>query len=147
VCYHQPVLCDLELPAPGHLCDVTVDHPRWSIVKRRSDGSVDFVSPLPCPYNYGSIAGWRSGDGDELDAVVLGPRLPAGTRLQVAAVGVIGFLDIGVHDPKVICSAAALTPAQRAGLVVFFRSYAGFKVLLARARGQAGATRYLGWLR
>ena len=42
---------------------------------------------------------------------------------------------------------AALTPAQRAGLVVFFRSYAGFKVLLARARGQAGATRYLGWLR
>lgn len=139
--------CDLELPAPGDLCDVTVDHPRWSMIKRRSNGEVDFVSPVPCPYNYGSIAGLRSGDGDLLDAVVLGPRLPAGTRLQVPAAAVIGFLDVGVHDPKVICSAAPLTAAQRTGLAMFFRTYAGFKILLAQARRQTGATRYLGWLR
>lgn len=146
-CYDRTVIHEFELPAPGHLCEVVVDHPRWSVVKRRSDGSVDFVSPLPCPYNYGSITGWRSGDGDELDAVVLGPRLAAGSRVRVAAVAVVGFLDAGVHDPKVICSAAGLTAAQRAGLALFFRGYAGFKATLARARGQTAATRYLGWLR
>lgn len=138
---------DLELPAPGELCDVIVDHPRWSVIKRRSDGSVDFVAPVPCPYNYGSISGWRSGDGDELDAVVLGPRVAAGTRVRLAAVAVVGFLDGGVHDPKVICSAAGLTPGQRTRLELFFRSYAGFKGALARARGRSGETRYLGWLR
>lgn len=138
---------ELLLPAPGDLCDVVVDHPRWSLIKRRSDGSVDFVSPVPCPYNYGSISGWRSGDGDELDAVVLGPRLAAGTRLRVAAVAVVGFLDGGLHDPKVICSAAALTAGQRARLELFFRSYAGVKGALARMRGRDGDTRYLGWLR
>ena len=141
------MLCDLDLPAPGAVLDVTVDHPRWSVVKRRSDGTVDFVSPLPCPYNYGSIAGWWSGDGDLLDAVVLGPRLAAGSRVQVVAVGVVGFLDLGVHDPKVICSTGALTASQRAGITAFFRGYAGFKQLLAGVRGKPGATRYLGWLR
>jgi inorganic pyrophosphatase len=141
------VTCDIELPAPGDLCDVTVEYPRWSLVKRRSDGTVDFVAPLPCPYNYGHIAGWRSGDGDDLDAVVLGPRLAAGSRLRIAAVAVVGFLDGGVHDPKVICSTGGLTAGQRSQLALFFRSYAGFKGVLARARGRAGDTRYLGWLR
>lgn len=138
---------DLELPTPGDLIDVTVEHPRWSLIKRRSDGVIDFVAPLPCPYNYGSIDGWRSGDGDELDAVVLGPRLSAGTRVRIAAVAVVGFLDAGLHDPKVICSAAELTAAQRKQLALFFRGYAGFKGVLAKARGKQGDTRFLGWLR
>lgn len=126
---------------------MTIEYPRWSMVKRRSDGSLDFVAPLPCPYNYGSISGRRSGDGDLLDAVVLGPRLPAGTRRSLPAHGVVGFLDLGVHDPKVICSAAPMTARERAGLELFFRSYAGFKRALAFARGRHEPTRYLGWLR
>lgn len=146
-CYDGAVDHDFELPALGHLCDVRVDHPRWSMVKRREDGSFDFVSPLPCPWNYGSITGWRSGDGDSLDAVVLGPRLSYGTRVKVAAVAVAGFLDDGLHDPKVICSAGPLTSSQRSGLALFFRSYAGFKGVLGKARGRQGATRFLGWLR
>lgn len=139
--------CDLDLPARGERCEVVVEYPRWSMVKRRSDGTLDFVAPLPCPYNYGSIFGRRSGDGDLLDAVVLGPRLPLGATRSLVAVGVIGFLDLGVHDPKVICSDAALSTSQRTGLELFFRAYAGFKRALAAARGQPGATRYLGWLR
>ncbi|MBK7825309.1 MAG: inorganic diphosphatase [Nannocystis sp.] len=150
-CYVLPVRdappCDLDLPARGERCEVLVEYPRWSMVKRRSDGSVDFIAPLPCPYNYGSIAGRRSGDGDLLDAVVLGPRLPHGTRRSLVAVGVIGFLDLGVHDPKVICSEGPLSPRQRVGLELFFRSYATFKRALAAARRQPGATCYLGWLR
>ena len=91
--------CDLDLPAPGEVCEVTIEYPRWSMIKRRSDGSLDFVAPLPCPYNYGSISGRWSGDGDLLDAVVLGPRLPGGTRRSWPALGVVGVLDLGVHDP------------------------------------------------
>jgi inorganic pyrophosphatase len=139
--------CDLDLPARGERCDVVVEYPRWSMIKRRSDGSLDFVAPLPCPYNYGSIFGRRSGDGDLLDAVVLGPRLPLGATRTLVAVGVIGFLDLGVHDPKVICSEGTITPGQRTGLELFFRAYATFKRGLAAARRQPGATRYLGWLR
>lgn len=139
--------CDLDLPARGEPCEVVVEYPRWSMVKRRSDGSMDFIAPLPCPYNYGSIPGRRSGDGDLLDAVILGPRLPHGATRSLVAVGVIGFFDLGVHDPKVICSEAALSPHQRRSLELFFRTYAGFKRTLAAARRQPGATRYLGWLR
>ena len=139
--------CDLDLPARGERCEVLVEYPRWSMVKRRSDGSLDFIAPLPCPYNYGSIAGRRSGDGQALDAVVLGPRLPAGACVQLAVVGVIGFLDLGVHDPKVICSEHPLSSRERVGLELFFRSYATFKRALAAARRQPEATCYLGWLR
>ena len=139
--------CEIDLPAPGELCDVIIEYPRWSMLKRRSDGSLDFVAPLPCPYNYGSIFGRTSGDGDLLDAVVLGPRLPLGTRLPLTAIGVIGFLDLGVHDPKVICTRGPISARERTGLELFFRSYALFKRTLAALRGQPGATAYLGWLR
>ena len=35
------------------LVDVVIEIPRWSFLKRGSSGGVDFVSPFPCPYNYG----------------------------------------------------------------------------------------------
>ncbi|MFY0541612.1 hypothetical protein [Nannocystis pusilla] len=47
----------MDLPEIGARCRVKIEYPRWSVVKRRSDGSVDFVSPLPCPYNYGHVPG------------------------------------------------------------------------------------------
>ena len=53
--------------------DVVIETPRGSAVKRTDDGRVDFISPLPCPFNYGSVPDTRSDDGDRLDAVVLGP--------------------------------------------------------------------------
>lgn len=137
----------IALPAVGERCEVVIEYPRWSAVKRRSDGSVDFVSPLPCPYNYGHVPGVLSGDGDPLDAVVLGARLPAGTRVQVQVVGVIGFVDAGLADPKVICSrSGALTGAQRRGLERFFTVYALGKRGLAALRGIRGETRFSGWL-
>ncbi|QRN99838.1 inorganic diphosphatase [Archangium violaceum] len=127
--------------------EVLIESPRWSVVKRRADGSVDFISPLPCPYNYGCIPGLGSGDGDPLDVVVLGPRLRRGERLRVPVVGVIGFLDAGEADPKVICSTRPLRPVDRAGLETFFRTYALFKRGLHRVRGRRGGdTRFLGWL-
>ena len=35
--------------------EVVIEVPRGSFLKRGSTGRVDFVSPLPCPYNYGSV--------------------------------------------------------------------------------------------
>ncbi|MCA9658161.1 MAG: inorganic diphosphatase, partial [Myxococcales bacterium] len=96
------------------------------MIKRRSDGAIDFVSPLPCPFNYGSIPGFVAGDGDPLDAVVLGARLPAGAKVRRRVVGVVDFIDDGCEDPKVICAEGPLSPGQRRGVELFFAVYARF---------------------
>jgi len=126
--------------------EVLIESPRWSLIRLRSDGSIDFISPLPCPFNYGCIPEVSSGDGDPLDVVVLGPRLRRGQRVRVPVVGVIGFLDAGCSDPKVVCSARPPGWLARTGLLTFFRLYALFKRVLHRVRGQRGETRCLGWL-
>ena len=51
--------------------DVVVEVPRGSFLKRGSTGRVDFISPLPCPFNYGSVPQYLGLEGDLLDAVVL----------------------------------------------------------------------------
>ena len=140
-------MIDFSLPALPREPEVLVESPRWSVVKRRADGGVDFISPLPCPYNYGCIPGLGSGDGDPLDVVVLGPRLPRGERRRVPVVGVICFLDAGCADPKVICSTRPLGALERVGLELFFHVYAVAKRVLHRARGRrTGDTRFMGWL-
>jgi inorganic pyrophosphatase len=126
--------------------EVLVETSRWGFIKRRPDGSIDFVSPVPCPYNYGCIPGQDSGDGDPLDAIILGPRLARGQRLRMPVVGLIAFLDGGQSDPKVVCSPHPLRPHERASLELFFRVYAPFKRVLHLARGHARETRFIGWL-
>ena len=69
--------------------EVVIEVPRGSFVKRGSTGHVDFVSPLPCPFNYGSVPSHIGLEGDLLDALVLGPRLPLGTRIRVKAWGAV----------------------------------------------------------
>lgn len=126
--------------------EVLVETSRWGFIKRRPDGSIDFVSPVPCPYNYGCIPGLDSGDGDPLDVIILGPRLRRGQRLRLPVVGLIAFLDGGCEDPKVICSPRPLRAHERAGLAFFFHVYARFKRVLHFVRGHARETRFLGWL-
>jgi inorganic pyrophosphatase len=126
--------------------EVLVELPRGSVIKRRSDGRIDFLSPLPCPYNYGCIPGLVAGDGDPLDALLLGPRLPRGARVRLPVVAVVDFRDAGASDPKVVCSAAPLSARERAGLARFFRVYAVAKRLLSAARGKRGETRFAGFL-
>ena len=62
--------------------EVVIEVPRGSFLKRGSTGHLDFISPLPCPFNYGSVPSLLGLEGDLLDAVVLGPRLPRGTQRQ-----------------------------------------------------------------
>ncbi len=131
-------------PRIGELVIVRVEVPRGSFVKRRSDGSVDFVAPLPSPFNYGSVPGTRSPDGEPLDAILLGPPLPVGHVERRAIVAVVRFVDAGLLDPKLVCGDGPLRPSQRARLATFFRRYALFKTVLNAARGRAGRTAYEG---
>ncbi len=125
--------------------NVVVEIPRGSFLKRGSSGRVDFVSPFPCPFNYGSVPEYIGMEGDLLDAVVLGRRLPRGTQVSVTAWAAVGLDDRGLYDDKLICSARPLTPWQRRLVGAFFRLYALSKHVLNASRGQRGRTAFAGW--
>ncbi len=129
----------------GRSVEVVVEVPRFGFVKRTPRGDVDFVSPVPCPVNYGSIPDTLAEDGDPLDAVVLGPRLSRGARGTFAVRGVVRFVDAGQTDDKLVCKSSPLSRLDRALVVSFFRVYALAKGALNRARGRRGATRCLGF--
>jgi inorganic pyrophosphatase len=131
----------VELPEE---LDVVIEVPLGGFIKRRDDGTIDFVSPVPCPFNYGSVPDTRSGDGDRLDAVVLGSRLARGARVRVKVVACVRFTDAGQDDPKLVCSERPLGPRDRARIAGFFAFYACAKALLNRLRGKPGPTRYAG---
>ncbi len=136
-----------DTPRPTQMVSVVIEVARGSFVKRRPGGSVDFVSPLPCPYNYGSIVGTLGADGDPLDAIVLGPRLPYGLVVRVRVLGCVEFLDGGLSDPKWVCGSGSLRPSDRTGALRFFRVYARFKrVLYTLRRTPVGRTACLGWV-
>jgi len=67
--------------------EVVIEIPRGSFLRRGSNGHIDFISPLPCPFNYAAVPEFLGLDNDLLNALVLGPRLPLGTRLRVKAWG------------------------------------------------------------
>lgn len=123
---------------------VQVEVPRFGFVKREAGLGVDFVSPVPSPFNYGSVPGTRAPDGDPLDAVVLGPRLPLGAVVEVPVRGVVRFEDQGVQDDKLVCGVDPLRPVDRAALIVFFATYARARTLLDRLRGRGGTARFCG---
>ena len=124
---------------------VIIEIPRGSFLKRGWNGSVDFVSPFPCPFNYGSIPDFIGCEGDLLDAVVLGPRLPRGKIVSVIAQGSVGLTDRGLYDDKLICSNRPLRVWQRHFVLIFFHLYGFSKRLINFYRGRSGPTYCNGW--
>jgi inorganic pyrophosphatase len=124
---------------------VVIEVPRGGFLKRGSTGRIDFVSPLPCPFNYGSVPAWLGLEGDLLDAVVLGPRLGVGTRVRVRARGAVILTDRGMTDDKLICSEHPLGPTQRRMVLGFFHFYAKCKGLLNLWRRRPGRNACEGW--
>ena len=122
-----------------------IEIPRGSFIKRGSTGQVDFVSPLPCPFNYGSVPQFVGLEGDLLDAVVLGPRLPLGAHTQVRAWGAVTLTDRGMSDDKLICSAQPITARQRRRVLRFFHFYARCKGVLNFVRRRPGRNACEGW--
>lgn len=123
---------------------VRVEVPKLAFVKRGADDRVDFVSIVPCPFNYGSVLGTRAPDGDPVDAVVLGVRRRRGEIVATEVWGEVRFVDDGVRDPKLVCAHRPATPFERRLVHLFFRVYAPVKRLFARLRGSGGVTRYEG---
>src|SRR5262252_1643128 len=132
-----------SMPPPE--IEVVIEIPRGSFLKRGSTGHVDFISPLPCPFNYGSVPRYVGLDGDLLDAVVLGPRLRAGTRLKVRSWGAVTLIDRGMADDKLICSREPLSSIDRQRVLRFFRFYARCKGLLNWWRRRPGRNACDGW--
>jgi inorganic pyrophosphatase len=125
--------------------EVVIEIPRGSFLKRGSTGLLDFVSPVPCPFNYGSVESYLGLEGDLLDAVVLGPRLARGTRVTVRALGAVRLVDRGIYDDKIICDNRPVGPGRRFFVLLFFRFYACCKTLLNFLRGRPGRNACDGW--
>jgi len=125
--------------------EVVIEVPCGSFLKRSASGSLDFISPIPCPFNYGSVHSHLGLDGDLLDALVLGPRLARGNRVRVTVFGAIGLTDRSLYDDKLVCGRQPITERQRRGVVRFFHFYAQCKRLLNFCRGQSGLNRCNGW--
>jgi inorganic pyrophosphatase len=126
--------------------DIVIEIPRGCFLKRGSAGQLDFISPFPCPFNYGSVEAYIGLDGDLLDAVVLGPRLRRGARVIVQAFGAVSLIDRGIHDDKIICSDHPIGPFKRFWVLLFFKFYALSKGLLNFFRRQPGRNDCAGWL-
>ena len=125
--------------------EVVIEVPRGSFLKRGSSGRIDFISPLPCPYNYGAVPTHLGLEGDLLDALVLGPRLPLGTRKTLTAWGAVILRDRGMVDDKLVCSEHRPSAAEIEHVLRFFRFYARCKGLLNRLRRRPGRNVCEGW--
>jgi len=140
------------IPPPGRRSavapevEVVIEIPKGSFIKRGSTGHIDFVSPFPCPFNYGSVPNYIGLEGDLLDALVLGPRLETGTLLRVSAWGAVTLTDRGMSDDKLVCSSSPLNEAQKQSVLRFFRFYAKCKGLLNVLRQRPGRNACDGWL-
>jgi inorganic pyrophosphatase len=120
-----------------------VEVPRGGFIKWGADGAIDYISPLPCPFNYGSAPDQPGEDGDPADVVVLGRRRERGAEGVLPVWGRVRFLDQGQRDDKWIC--AEEPPGRRERLLIhgFFRFYALPKSIMGVLR-RAGPSRFEG---
>ena len=105
----------------------TIEVSRGGFIKWGADGRVDFVSPVPCPFNYGSVPTMMAEDGDPLDVIVLGPKRQRGSQGSLPVQGRVRFVDSGSRDDKWICSAAPISTRDRLMLMAFFAAYVRIK--------------------
>ena len=141
------MLTDRSIPRPftPREVEVVIEVPRGSFLKRGSTGHIDFVSPLPCPFNYGAVPTHLGMEGDLLDALVLGPRLALGTHRRVMAWGAVTLTDRGMADDKLVCSAHAPSADEIRQVLRFFHFYAKCKWLLNLYRRRPGRNACEGW--
>ena len=123
---------------------VDIEVSRFSFVKHRPDGSVDFLSPLPSLFSYGSVLGVPAADGDPQDALVVGAAPRRGSRCTLAVHGRVLFVDAGVEDNKWIVGPRPPQKWEWLVIGIFFRVYAVAKRGLGWVRGNPGSTSFNG---
>ncbi len=134
----------VEIPA-GTTAKYEVDHNTGLMVLEQKNGKPRYVQYLPYPGNYGLIprtvmAKEFGGDGDPLDAIVLGDAVPRGTVLKTRPIGVLRLKDHGEEDSKILMAAEgsafdkvhsvkdlkAKFPGVTEIIEIWFTSYKGF---------------------
>ncbi|MBI2515243.1 inorganic diphosphatase [Candidatus Wolfebacteria bacterium] len=101
--------------------NAVVEIPKGSEVKYEYDEDLDaikldwiFTNGFNFPFDYGYIPETRGGDGDHLDAFVLGSRSVAlGTIVECRAIGMIELLDRGEKDNKILAAPIADPASQK----------------------------------
>ena len=136
----------------GSVIEVEIETPCLSFVKRRSDGHIDFISPVPSPFDYGFVPGTIAGDGDPQDAIVFTRRrLRRFDRLSARVVGRVRVIDAGACDDKLVTieedefqeRKSDLSASARIRLIIFFSFYGIFKKILNRFRLKSGETKVI----
>jgi len=124
--------------------EVCVEVTRGGRVKRRPDGSIDFVSPFASPFSYGSVTGRLAADGDPEDALILGAPIDVGTMVRRKVWGRVVFEDAGVPDHKWVCSTELPTETEWMTIEKFFRRYVWAKRALYVLRWKTGRVNFVG---
>ena len=110
----------MQEPARNSMQTILIETPRGSFVKRNEHGAIDYVSPLPSPFNYGRLQGFNGGDGDPMDAIWFGSD-PVAKRATGSIVGVVRFVDGGQVDDKwLLTDQETLSVWQHRQLLYFF---------------------------
>lgn len=128
-------------PATLEIC---IEVCKGAFTKRRPDGSVDFVSPLPSPFAYGSVLGSLAEDGDPEDALVVGVTPELGSTVIFPVWGRVRFVDAGVDDHKWVTGPRSPTELEWRHIERFFRFYAVAKRVLYLLRRASGPTSFEG---
>ena len=77
--------------------------------------------------------------------MVLGRRLPFGTKLAVKPCGAVTLIDHGMAGDKLVCSAKPVSALARDAVLAFLQVYAMRKALLNLWRQRPGSDRCAGW--
>ena len=102
------------------------------------------MSPLPCPFNYGSVIGREAADGDPEDALILGQKVCAGETVEATVWGRVEFIDAGLVDHKWVCGTREPTEDEWSRIRFFFRMYVWAKRVLYLFRPISGRVEFLG---
>ena len=93
--------------AAGTTAKYMVELKSGMIELEQKNGAPRYVQYLGYPCNYGNIPRSvllksKGGDGDAVDALVLGPSVPTGSVVRGRAIGMLSLMDTGEKDDKVV---------------------------------------------
>lgn len=158
----------IEIPA-GTTAKYETNKRNGMLELEQKNGLPRYVQYLGYPVNYGAIprsilAKSKGGDGDGVDALVLGPSVPRGSVVKGRLIGLLDLVDNGEKDTKAVivmegtpfakvrsmADLDAQFPGVSTILQTWFTSYKGVgkdgKLQLASGgfKGRADAVRFVG---
>ena len=124
----------VEIPA-GTTAKYEVDHTSGLLALEQKNGMPRYVRYLGYPGNYGMIprtvlAKELGGDGDPLDALVLGDAVPRGAVIKARPLGVLTLSDHGEEDSKIIMAAVGSPFESLTGIKQLETEYPGITKIL-----------------